>query len=128
MSLYSEDRIDEVAPLRRMSSSATRPSSEDPLLSRWDSATISRDYKRTTQKIYILTEGLTIVVAGFTTSRLGYALYILISTVTLGVGWLLLRWLPHWRVQLVGRPTPLRECHWVAIEVCRWDGAAPLLF
>ncbi|PUU80551.1 hypothetical protein B9Z19DRAFT_1100233 [Tuber borchii] len=115
VSLYTEDRMDGGAPLRRMSS-ATRPSSEDPLLSRRDSATVSRDYKRTTQKIYILTEDLTIVVAGFTTSRLGYALYILISTVTLGMGWLLLRWLPHWRVWLVGRPAPLRECRWVAIE------------
>lgn len=112
--------MDGGAPLRRMSS-ATRPSSEDPLLSRRDSATVSRDYKRTTQKIYILTEDLTIVIAGFTTSGLGYALYILISTVTLGMGWLLLRWLPHWRVWLVGRPAPLRECRWVAIEVGGWN-------
>ncbi|PWW72710.1 hypothetical protein C7212DRAFT_285768 [Tuber magnatum] len=112
---YPEGRMDEGAPLRRMSS-ATRLSSEDPLLSRRDSATINRDSKWTTQKIHILTEDLTIVVAGFTTSRLGYALYILISAITLGVGWLLLRWLPHWRVRLVGRRTPLRECHWVAIE------------
>ncbi|RPB05765.1 hypothetical protein L873DRAFT_1825040 [Choiromyces venosus 120613-1] len=112
---YPDDRMDEGAPLRRVSS-ATRPSVEDPLLSRRDSATLTRDSKRLTQKIYILTEDLTIVVAGFTTSTLGYALYIIISTFTLGMGWLLLRWLPRWRVRLIGNPSSLRECHWVATE------------
>lgn len=112
----AEDEMGGSAPLRRMSSS-TRPSVEDPLLDHRDSSTSLRDVSRTTQKIYILTEDLTIVVAGFTTSSFGYALYVFISLITLGIGWLLLRWFPRRRVQLIGKPATLRECQWVAIEV-----------
>jgi cation-transporting ATPase 13A2 len=56
------------------------------------------------------------VVAGFKTSYLGFATYVAICVVTLGLGYLLLRWLPRWYVKLVGSPAPLRECDWVVIE------------
>lgn len=71
---------------------------------------------RVSQKIYILTEDLTIVVAGFKTSVLGFAVYATLCTITLGLAWLLFRWLPRWRVRIIGTPTPLRECDWVVIE------------
>ncbi|KAL7274630.1 hypothetical protein RUND412_002462 [Rhizina undulata] len=106
---------DDLEPLRRKSSSQPG-SAEDPLLEHRESMTVYRDSNRTTQKIYILTEDLTIVVAGFTTSRLGYGIYIAISILTLGIGWLFLRWLPRWRIRLIGKPTILRECSWVVIE------------
>jgi cation-transporting ATPase 13A3/4/5 len=40
-----------------------------------------------------------------------------ICFLTLGFGYLLFRWLPRWRIRLVGSPSPLRDCTWVAIEV-----------
>ena len=106
---------------RRKTSALSRSSIDDPLLARRDSArTDASGYghaARVSQKIYIITEDLTIVATGFTTSTIGSAIYMVICVFTLGFGYLLLRWLPHWRIRLVGSPTPLRDCTWVAIEV-----------
>ena len=106
---------------RRQSSGFSRTSAEDPLLHRHDSAkTNASGYGqigRISQKIYIVTEDLTVVVAGFTSSYLGLVAYAVFCIVTLGLGYLLLRWLPRWRVRLVGSPKPLRECSWVVMEV-----------
>jgi cation-transporting ATPase 13A2 len=110
------------SPSRRKStgSSRSRKSVDRPLLRRHSSAGSagSGDWKgrRSNQKIYIMTEDLTIVVAGFKTSPIGYGVYAVICAATFGLAWLLFRWLPRWRVGLVGRSTPLKECDWVVIE------------
>jgi cation-transporting ATPase 13A2 len=119
-----EDSVDleagEHAPLRRVSTDQSRePSVHDRLL-RSDSAKtdVSISGKnRTSQKIYVVTEDLTIVVAGFQTSALGYALYITLCVFTFGLAYLLLRWFPKWQIQLTGTPCPLRKCSWVVVEV-----------
>lgn len=122
-----DDSVDleagELAPMRRSSSGISRisrSSVRDRLL-RNDSARTEGSYfehgSRTSQKIYIATEDLTIVVAGFRTSNLGNALYITICVLTVGLGYLLLRWLPRWYVRLVGIATPLSTCRWVVVEV-----------
>jgi len=109
------------SPTRRKASGFSRASAEDPLLQRHDSTTtVASSYarnNRTNQKIYVVTEDLTIVVAGFKTKPLGFAIYMVLCTVTLGLCYLLLRWLPRWRVWLIGSPQPLRSCSWVVIEV-----------
>jgi cation-transporting ATPase 13A3/4/5 len=106
--------------MRRISSTYSRASVHDRLL-RTDSGISGRSYSagrgKMSQKIYIVDEDLTIVVAGFVTSRIGYALYAILCTVTLGLSYLLFRWLPRWQVRLTGSPTPLRHCTWVVIEV-----------
>ncbi|KAF2868504.1 hypothetical protein BDV95DRAFT_579980 [Massariosphaeria phaeospora] len=108
--------------LRRKSSDySSRRSIEAPLLRRRTSASSTgsgdaRTGRRTSQKIYILTEDLTMVVAGFKTSAVGFAAYLVLCTITVGLAWLLFRWLPRWRVALTGRATPLKECEWVVIE------------
>lgn len=110
------------SPSRRKSngSSRSRKSSERPLLRRHSSAGSagSGDWRgrRSNQKIYIITEDLTIVVAGMKTSPVGFAVYAVLCVVTLGIAWLLLRWLPRWQVALTGRSSPLKECDWVVIE------------
>ncbi len=109
-------------PLRRRSSEYSRISAENPLLRQDSSKTASSGYShggRVSQKIYILTEDLTIVIAGFNTSRVGLIIYVTLCAMTFGVGYLLLRWLPRLRVRLIGTPSPLRECTWVVIEVSR---------
>jgi cation-transporting ATPase 13A2 len=119
-----DDSVDleagELAPMRRSSSGLSRSSVRDRLL-RNDSARTDGSYfergQRTSQKLYIATEDLTIVVAGFRTGTLGYALYITICVLTLGLGYLLLRWLPRWYVSIIGVATPLQKCPWVVIEV-----------
>lgn len=110
----------ELASLRRDSSGYSQASVRDRLL-RSDSARTegSRSGRgsRTSQKIYIVNEDLTIVVAGFRTSTIGFAIYITICVTTFGLAYLVLRWLPRWHVNLIGTPTPLAECSWVVIEV-----------
>ncbi|TAQ90389.1 hypothetical protein B7494_g1281 [Chlorociboria aeruginascens] len=109
----------ELSIMRRTSSGQSRSSIHDRLL-RMDSIGTSGSAfgrsQRTSQKLYIVTEDLTIVIAGFRTSTLGFALYIAICFATLGLGYLLLRWIPRWRVRLIGIASPLGECNWVVIE------------
>lgn len=106
---------------RRKSSGITRISVEDPLLQRSDSrkdgsAGFESD-ARLVQKVYVESEDLTIVFAGFKTSRIGYAIYLTLSICTFGLAYLILRWIPSWRVALIGTPWPLREASWIVIEV-----------
>jgi cation-transporting ATPase 13A3/4/5 len=120
--LYEEDSADLEAgelSMRRMSSNYSRGSVHDRLLRRDSGISESYPYGRgkLSQRIYIVNEDLTIVVAGFRTSQVGYILYATICVITFGLAYLLFRWVPKWQVWLTGSPTPLRDCSWVVIEV-----------
>ncbi|KAL1642529.1 hypothetical protein SLS61_009619 [Didymella pomorum] len=109
------------SPSRRKSSgSRSRRSVDRPLLRRHSSASSAGSGswrgRRTVQKLYILTEDLTIVVAGFRTSTVGFIAYTLLCVGTAGLAWLVLRWMPRWQVALTGRATPLKDADWVVIE------------
>jgi cation-transporting ATPase 13A2 len=106
---------------RSRKSSDSRPSVDAPLLRRnssYSSAASTARWKgkRLSQKIYILMEDLTIVVAGFRTSTVGLALYLVLCVMTGGLAWLIFRWLPRWKAALTGKAAPLKECDWVVIE------------
>lgn len=104
---------------RRRSSTLSRTSTRAHLL-RHDSVPSvgsTRTTKRLSQKTYLVNEDLTMVVAGFETSRIGYATYLTLCIFTLGIGYLLFRWLPRWYIAVVGTPCPLGDCRWVVIEV-----------
>ena len=108
------------SPQRRKSSGLSRASVEYPLLHRRGSSKSGAYFDgaaRHSQKIYVVTEDLTIVVAGFSTKTIGFMLYLGLCIFTGGLGYLILRWLPRWRVRLVGSLTALRDCDWVVIEV-----------
>ncbi|KAI9831005.1 MAG: hypothetical protein M1826_004122 [Phylliscum demangeonii] len=77
------------------------------------------------QKIYVVTEDLTIVIAGFRTSFAGALVYVMACVFSLGLAYLLFRWVPRWRVSLTGSPTPLRTCSWVVVEN-QWGEASRL--
>lgn len=102
------------------SSRASRTSADTPLLRRHHSAGSDASGFRTggrmSQKIYIVTEDMTIVVAGFKTSLFGFALYICLCVLTGGLGYLVLRWLPKWYVRIIGKATTLGQCDWLVIE------------
>ena len=110
-----------ISSQRRKSSGFSKSTTEEPLLHRHDSTKTDASGfgrgARSSQKIYVVPEDLTVVVAGFTTKPLGLILYLAFCTLSLGLGYLILRWLPRWRVRLKGSPKPLRECDWVVIEV-----------
>ncbi|ROV91457.1 hypothetical protein VSDG_07194 [Cytospora chrysosperma] len=80
---------------------------------------------RFSQKVYMANEDMTIVLAGFRTSAVGLAAYIFICVATLGLGWLLFRWLPRWHVWLTRKQAPLREASWVVVEN-QWNEMAIL--
>lgn len=107
--------------LRRKSSGRYRTSSDQPLLRRHESTRSDiqehDDGGSFSQKLYIEAEDLTMVIAGFTTSSLGFSIYVLTCVLTAGLGYLLFRWVPRWRIKLVGTPAPLRKCTWVVVEV-----------
>ncbi|KAM5342744.1 hypothetical protein ACJ41O_013710 [Fusarium nematophilum] len=106
--------------LRRHSSGYSRNSVHAQLLRRDSTATAGsfrhHGHGRTSQKVYMVNEDLTIAIAGFRTSRVGYAIYILSCVLTCGLAYLLFRWLPRRYVSLLGRACPLRDCEWVVIE------------
>jgi len=112
----SEDYI-----LRRRSSTMSRGSIRAQLLRRDSIATTGSGHHlhRTTQKAYLANEDLTIAIAGFQTRRVGMMLYIALCVCTVGIAYLLFRWLPRWQIRLVGTPSSLVDCTWVVVEVCR---------
>jgi cation-transporting P-type ATPase 13A2 len=115
-----------ISSRQRQTSSRSRYSADEPLLKRSDSTksdTRAHDEGGNfSQKLYIITEDLTIVIAGFKTSMFGYAAYTTTCICTIGLAYLLFRWMPRWRIKLVGSPAPLKACSWVVIEVSSWHG------
>lgn len=109
------------SPQPRKFSGFSDVSADGPLLYRHGSTrTDISAYERTTrttQKLYIVEEDLTMVIAGFVTNRIGFALYLILCTCSGGLLYLLFHWMPSWRVKLIGSATPLRDCEWVVIEV-----------
>ncbi|KAI9714775.1 MAG: hypothetical protein M1820_000064 [Bogoriella megaspora] len=116
----SELGSEEAPSMRRKSSGYSRASAQAPLLRRRTSNDSDRSGRRpdgrTSQKIYIVTEDLTIVVAGFKTTALRRILYWAVCLLTGGIGYLVMRWLPRWHTGLLGATCPLRDCDWVVIE------------
>ncbi|KAG5287083.1 cation-transporting ATPase [Histoplasma ohiense] len=103
-----------------MDSHVARDSFDAPLLHRDESpeGSVRRQSldEVTSQKIYVATEDLTVVIAGFNTSISGYLLYLTVCFLSCGLGYLLFRWLPRWRTRLIGTPTPLCRCQWAVVE------------
>lgn len=115
---FREDMPDYASHHRR-SSTLSRSSTRAHLL-RHDSVPSvgsARATKRLSQKTYLVNEDLTMVVAGFETRRIGYLAYLFLCFFTVGIAYLLFRWLPRWYIAVVGSPCPLGDCRWVVIEV-----------
>ncbi|KAK4241245.1 hypothetical protein C8A03DRAFT_12498 [Achaetomium macrosporum] len=113
--------------LRRTSTQSNRDSVHSRLLRRDSGVSAGSGYggNRYSQKVYMVNEDLYVAIAGFRTSRIGLAVYVLLCLCTLGVAWLVFRWLPKWHVKLVGKPSPLRDCKWVVVEN-QWNEMAIL--
>lgn len=123
---FADDLSQVNLAIGRLPSGSKRPSHsgdgyDEPLLPRRaSSGSYARGHRidsRFNQKIYIASEDMTIVFAGFSTRFGGFLLYTTFCVLTFGLAYLLFRWFPRWRVELIGRPTPLGKCEWVAIEV-----------
>jgi cation-transporting P-type ATPase 13A2 len=112
----------DASSFRKKSSGHSR--ADQPLLTRKDSAKSDTrehdDGGNFSQKLYIVTEDLTMVIAGFQTSKIGFPIYLTLCIITGGLAYLLFRWLPRWHMGLVASPAPLRSCTFVVVEVSSW--------
>lgn len=68
------------------------------------------------QRYYLAEEDLVIGIAGYKTNYAKQIIFYLICVCTLGIGYLLFRWLPKYRVSFLGDKTPLGYADWVVIE------------
>ncbi|CUM63638.1 uncharacterized protein PRCAT00001220001 [Priceomyces carsonii] len=68
------------------------------------------------QRFYLAEEDLVIGIAGYSNSLLKKFLYYLICFFTLGIGYLILRWLPKYRINLTGNRCPLGKAEWCVVE------------
>ncbi|KAL6790409.1 putative Ca2+ pump [Trichoderma sp. SZMC 28013] len=104
--------------LHRCSSTQSRTSVHAHLLRRDSNITTasSHPFNRTSQKVYVESEDLTIAIAGFRTRIAGYIAYIAVCILTGGIAYLVFRWLPRLYISLLGQACPLRDCSWVVIE------------
>lgn len=104
--------------LHRCSSTQSRTSVHAHLLRRDSNITTasSHPFNRTSQKVYVESEDLTIAIAGFRTRIAGYIAYITVCILTGGIACLVFRWMPRLYISLLGQACPLRDCSWVVIE------------
>ncbi|CCF55865.1 hypothetical protein KAFR_0A04300 [Kazachstania africana CBS 2517] len=71
---------------------------------------------QTFQRFYITEEDLVIGIAGYRYSKTRLFVYNFLCVITLGLMYLLLRWMPSKRVKLIGVKCPLAKSEWVVIE------------
>ena len=117
--LLSRSQSTDEYSLSRRTSFQSRASARSRLIRRDSllSSTSGGFGPRTSQKVYMASEDLTIVIAGFRNSRLGTIFYNFSCVFTVGLAYLFLRWLPKLRIRLIGIRCPLSECDWVVVEV-----------
>lgn len=68
------------------------------------------------QRYYLAEEDLVIGIAGYSTCIAKMLVYYFICISTFGLGYLILRWLPKYRVNLMGNKTALGKADWCVIE------------
>lgn len=68
------------------------------------------------QRFYIAEEDLVIGIGGYRTSTFMYMLYRVMCFMSLGLLYLITRWLPHYKVRIYGVKVPLAIAEWVVVE------------
>lgn len=68
------------------------------------------------QRYYLAEEDLVIGIAGYANNPLKQVLYYLLCISTLGMGYLILRWIPRYRINLFGDSCALGKANWCVIE------------
>lgn len=68
------------------------------------------------QRFYIAEEDLVVGIAGYQTTWFKLIIYNVICICTFGIFALLCRWMPAWRIKLMGKPVPLGKAEWLVVE------------
>ncbi|KAL3228601.1 cation-transporting ATPase [Nakaseomyces bracarensis] len=72
--------------------------------------------ERHIQRFYISEEDIVIAIAGYSSSKLKILLYNTICILTLGMFFLLSKWIPSYKVKMIGVKVPLAKADWLVIE------------
>lgn len=68
------------------------------------------------QRYYLAEEDIVIGIAGYSDCLWKQTIYYMICMFTFGIGFLLLRWFPRYRINLLGNQRPLGKADWCVIE------------
>ncbi|GEQ68484.1 hypothetical protein JCM33374_g2152 [Metschnikowia sp. JCM 33374] len=68
------------------------------------------------QRYYLAEEDIVVGIAGYANCLWKTIIYYVICVFTLGLGYLVLRWVPRYRINLMGTPCPLGKADWCIIE------------
>ncbi|CAN3376596.1 hypothetical protein DIURU_002655 [Diutina rugosa] len=68
------------------------------------------------QRFYLAEEDLVLGIAGYTSCWWKQVIYYLLCMCTLGMAYLILRWFPRYRINLLGNPSALGVADWCVIE------------
>ncbi|SCU92887.1 LAME_0F01904g1_1 [Lachancea meyersii CBS 8951] len=68
------------------------------------------------QRFYIAEEDLVVGIAGFRNSKIGLLIYCALSILSFGIFYLILRWVPRYKVKLCGKKALLAKAEWVVVE------------
>ncbi|KAK9478858.1 hypothetical protein V1514DRAFT_329959 [Lipomyces japonicus] len=68
------------------------------------------------QTLYVKNDDMILAMAGYRLNKLRYVVYIILSVLTGGIAYLVLRWLPRWRIAFKGKRAPLSSCDFVVLE------------
>ncbi|KAK6465062.1 cation translocating P-type ATPase [Scheffersomyces coipomensis] len=103
---------------RDSDNSSTKLDDEDRQESTKVNSEFNKEYpaKLNYQRYYLAEEDLVIGIAGYSNCLWKRALYYVICLVTVGLGYLVLRWFPKYRVNLMGNRSPLGLSDWCVIE------------
>lgn len=74
---------------------------------------------RAEQDLLLVDEDVHIRITGYKFNPLKLLLYRLSSVLSLGIVWLVCRWVPKWYVSWVGIPVTLKKAEWLVFEVSR---------
>ncbi|CAN3363072.1 vacuolar cation-transporting ATPase Ypk9p [Diutina catenulata] len=103
---------------RRSSDASSSKMSFDDEPREVDDDVFRKEYpsKSTYQRYYLAEEDLVLGIAGYTTSMAKSVLYYVLCVCTLGMAYVVLRWFPRYRINLLGNPAPLGVATWCVVE------------
>lgn len=103
---------------RRRRSTHSTTDSRDELLDELLDETEENDfeYKAEYQRYYLAEEDLVIGIAGYLNNLLKQTVYYGLCIVTFGMAYLILRWIPRYRINLIGDPCALGRADWCVVE------------
>lgn len=69
------------------------------------------------QLLHLEEEDVEVNLYGYRYNGLRYLIYRTLCVLTLGIVWLIGRWVPEWWIRWIGEPVPLKDANWLVFKV-----------